>query len=477
MIGRSRRKDVGGAAFRWRADALRRVATALAIGLVATLAGGGLQPAQAATVVQTAAPTASQAPITIQPAAGRSSYDLEASYVVKVSVNWADRRLDVTTDMQAINTSGGSVTRVELNTIAARLGSMHLIETSVNGQAVTPQVSDQTIIVQLPAALAAGGHVWVHTRYRATLLASISGHNWLWSKVHGVASVYRFIPWLSRKTPFDRPNDGDPFVTPVADDVRVTFTSTVPLTFATSGVLISSGELGQTFDAQNVRDFNFTASPSYHVLTGHTKDGKTQIRVVTHSADAAAAQHMLNLARRVIAQYEEWVGKYPYPAITIAETGGGVGMELPAMVWIPRGQAANTYLLAHELGHQWFYAVVGNDQARDPFFDEAMTDFLARSFLHELRSSRCATGRLDMSIYRYNGTCYYETIYIQGSLFIDSIRRTMGDASFWSTVRSFWSANHFTVSNSHKLLEAFRAVAGNVLLPRYRARFPSLYPS
>lgn len=409
--------------------------------------------------------------------AERTSYQLRASYVVQVNIDWAASTLDVTTDMDADNTSGGPVTRLELNTIAARLGSIKLLESSVDGQAVTPTVSDQTIVLRLPVILPQDGHVWVHTRYRARLLASSSGHNWLWSKKDGVASVYRFIPWLSRKTPFDRPNSGDPFVTPVADDVRVTFNSSVPLMFATSGVQIASGEHGQTYDARDVRDFSFTASPSYRVLTGLTQDRQTEIRVVTRWISAARAQQMLRFARRVTAQYEAWVGRYPYPTITIAETAAGVAMESPGLIWIPRNNPTQNYTIAHELGHQWFYAVVGNDEARDPFFDEAMTDFLARSFIHGLRSSHCATARLDRSIYQYGNGCYYETIYIQGSLFIDGIRRDMGTQKFWATVRAFWSANRFTISSSHELLDAFRAAAGSGLLPRYRARFPSLYPS
>ena len=32
-------------------------------------------------------------------------------------------------------------------------------------------------------------------------------------------------------------------------------------------------------------------------------------------------------------------------------------------------------LAAHELAHQWFYALVGNDQARDPWLDEAFATY------------------------------------------------------------------------------------------------------
>jgi Peptidase family M1 domain len=408
----------------------------------------------------------------------RTSYLLDASYVVHIDFDWPAGALDVTTDMQADNRSGGRISRLELNTLAARLGHMQLLEASVDGTAVTPTISDQTMIVRLPQVLGKHGHVSVHTRYRATLLNSVSGHDWLWSQKNGVAAVYRSIPWLSVRKSFERNNIGDPFVTPVASRVRVTFTSnSAAVRFATSGQQVVSDEPGTTFVAHNVRDFNFTASRKYVSLSGMTLDGQSRIHLLTQWAPTHQQKRMLSVAQRAIAQYESWVGQLPCPTITIAETDGGSAMESPCLIWIPRDQGSFIdYLVAHELAHQWFYGVVGNDQAADPFLDEAMTDFLSRSFLHQLRASRCAQTRLDRSIYQYTG-CYYEVIYIQGSQFLDQLRQDMGSALFWRTLRTFWTNNRYTVSSTFKLLEAFRAAAGNWVLPRFRARFPSLYPS
>ena len=270
---------------------------------------------------------------------------------------------------------------------------MQLLEASVDGTSVTPRVSGQTIIVTLPQVLKKHGHVSVHTRYRATLLNSVAGHDWLWAQKDGVASVYRSIPWLSARKSFERNNIGDPFVTPVASRVRVTFTSAASVQFATTGTRVASAEPGVTYEAHDVRDFNFTASRKYVSLTGKTLDGQTRLRVMTRWATSRQQQGMLDVAQRAIAQYEAWVGQLPCPTVTIAETAGGSAMESPCLIWIPRGAGANIdYLVAHELGHQWFYGVVGNDQAADPFLDEGMTDFLARTFLHQLRASRCPEG-------------------------------------------------------------------------------------
>ena len=81
---------------------------------------------------------------------------------------------------------------------------------------VARRVNDQTIIVPLGGILAAGATVKVRVQYHATLRSTLSGSNWLFTKVNGIVDAYRWIPWVSRETPFNRPNHGDPFVTPVS---------------------------------------------------------------------------------------------------------------------------------------------------------------------------------------------------------------------------------------------------------------------
>ena len=48
-------------------------------------------------------------------------------------------------------------------------------------------------------------------------------------------NLYRWVPWVSRATPFDRPNHGDPFVTPVSPHVTLTLITDVPMRVAATG--------------------------------------------------------------------------------------------------------------------------------------------------------------------------------------------------------------------------------------------------
>ena len=44
------------------------------------------------------------------------------------------------------------------------------------------------------------------------------------------------------------------------------------------------------------------------------------------------------------------------------------GLEYPTLVYQPE----STSNVPHETAHQWFYSLVGNDQARDPWLDEGL---------------------------------------------------------------------------------------------------------
>ncbi len=152
-------------------------------------------------------------------------------------------------------------------------------------------------------------------------------------------------------------------------------------------------------------------------------------------------------------------------------------MESPGLIWIPTGTTANLrYLVAHETAHQWFYGIVGNDQAREPFADEAAADFVARSVTGLHRASRCAPARLDLAIYDYPARCYYETIYIQGGNLLDEARRRMGAARFWAALSGYVAAHRDAISTTRSLLQALDDATpldlGSTL---FGARFPRLY--
>ncbi len=152
-------------------------------------------------------------------------------------------------------------------------------------------------------------------------------------------------------------------------------------------------------------------------------------------------------------------------------------MESPELIWIPTGTTDNLrYQVAHETAHQWFYGIVGSDQATEPFTDEAAADFVARSILGIHRSSRCPTARLDEAIYGYSARCYVETIYIQGGNLLDEARRRMGSAVFWTALRGYVGANRDRIATTATLLQALDdATPLDLGATLFAPRFPRIY--
>jgi aminopeptidase N len=225
-----------------------------------------------------------------------------------------------------------------------------------------------------------------------------------------------------------------------------------------------------------VRDVNLVLAPDFAIKTT-TVDGVT-IRAYSRpggvSASTLASQAKLALDREAAR-----VGiPYAWTSFTIVETAaGGYGMESPRMVWIPSNTLSSNlaYLVHHEVAHQWFYSLVGNDQQREPFADEAAADLLARTVLGTLRSSRCAKDDLDRRITGYTASCYYETIYIQGGNVLNSFRGKMGTARFWATVADYVHDYSHKLGGTKILLDRLGAASAVDLTPTLQARFPSLY--
>ncbi|MGZ8438863.1 MAG: hypothetical protein ACXWXR_10055 [Candidatus Limnocylindrales bacterium] len=405
----------------------------------------------------------------------RSSLDLDATYRATLKLTWATRAIWVDSTAEIRNTSGGPIDRLELNTIAARLGNIRLRPVTVDGVTVAATISDQTIVVPLGGVLPPGASTRVRVRYGARLRTGLAGSDWLFARGNGIADVYRWLPWVSRRIAFNRPNHGDPFETPTSSSVRVRIVTDRPLELATTGdrVSVSADGLTQVFEAQNVRDFTVTAATDYRTVSRRV--GATTVRAWYRPGTNGAA--LLDAAADAFGALQARLGPYGYDTFKVVQSAGGFGMESPELIWIPTGTTANLrYQAAHETAHQWFYGIVGNDQATQPFADEAAADFVARYVMGLHRASRCATARLDLAIYAYSAGCYFESIYVQGGNLLDTARRRMGSTVFWSALRGYVAAHRGGISTTRSLLQAIDdATPLDLGATLFAARFPRLY--
>jgi hypothetical protein len=414
------------------------------------------------------------APVPTAAAADASnSLGLTATYDVSATIHWSENRLSVTSVATVTNTTDSVVDAMTFSFIPARIGRLALHEVRVGDEGANAQVDDANLIVSMPLPLDPGAQTTVTIVYDATFNTGAKKKKWLFAKIDNVVTAYRWIPWLSKRHSWSTPNFGESYVTQAASDVRVTLSSDrAGVKYATSGRQTESTGPTQVFVAHNVRDFNFSASPRYKVST--IQHNGVALSTYRFSLKASA---LSGFTRTALDEFSDKIGPYPYETLNVAEIPRGGGMESPGMLWIPSNATSATrkrYLISHEVAHQWFYAAVGNDQATQPFADEALAEFLVRTIIG-FRSSTCGETRLDGSVYDYGSRCYYEVIYVQGADYLSDYRDRVGDEAFWAGLRAYYDKFRFGIGGTFELLQTLDEQAGESG-GGHELRFPSFYP-
>ena len=397
---------------------------------------------------------------------------LNATYNASANVRWTERKLSVRSTARVTNRGDAPVDALTFNAAPAKIGEMDLRSVRVGPDTVNATVYDQNIVVDLPAPLGVGGSYDVTIEYDSWFGSTSGNKQFLFAKVEDIATAYRWIPWLSRPYTFNTPTYGEPFVTKVSDEVRVSITIDQPsVKLATSGRLIGTSGNTRHYVANNVRDFNFAASPSYKY--------KSQVWngvLINYYYVELPVSTIQSYAIGAMNRFSSLVGAYPYGQLAIAEVPTGPSMESPSMIWLTQKASARgnlRYLTVHELAHQWFYGVVGNDQADQPFADEALAEFLTRDYIGH-RDSQCAESVLDKRVYDYSHSCYYEVIYVQGYNYLEDYRERVGDSAFWAGLREYYDSYRFRIGGTRSLLEILDE-ASSGMGGGHGTRFPSLY--
>jgi aminopeptidase N len=115
------------------------------------------------------------------------------------------------------------------------------------------------------------------------------------------------------------------------------------------------------------------------------------------------------------------------------------------------------YIPVHEVGHQWFYSLIGSNQLSDPWLDEALTTYLTAEYVRDkfpqqyAQSWRSMTTAPDRSRPVSSGVFsgfrseqhYSAVIYDGGALMLDRVRAAMGNESFYGALRDYFARYRF----------------------------------
>ena len=125
---------------------------------------------------------------------------------------------------------------------------------------------------------------------------------------------------------------------------------------------------------------------------------------------------------RAITAHSRRFGPFPYDRLSVAvlpDIHGGI--EYPGALLLGSHQDRDA-TASHEVAHQWFYGLVGNDQARDPWIDESFATYAEAldrgtgpTYLDK-RVPADGLGRAGRPMTYWEGrSSYFRSVYLQGA--------------------------------------------------------------
>lgn len=277
---------------------------------------------------------------------------------------------------------------------------------------------------------------------------------------------------------------GDPFVSSCAN-YSVTIDLPPEYTAASSGICIEETSAGDrkkvSYKLENARDFALVLSKEFSTVSQDV-DG---VKVNYYYTSDNNAQVSLSAAAESLKYFSSAFGKYRYPSLSVVQTGFCYGgMEYPGLTMISDGlDSDNTvYTIVHENAHQWWYAMVGNDQINDAWQDEGLAEYstlmffennptygftrtgIVNSATNYYRAFFTVFSQLkdetDTSMHRnlkdFNSELEYNNItYNKGLLLFDTLRKTLGDDKFLSGLKSYFSENDGRIASKEDIYASF----------------------
>jgi len=232
--------------------------------------------------------------------------------------------------------------------------------------------------------------------------------------------------------------------------------SRTDLVVAASAPAVREGD-SYRYSYHDARNFALSVSPEYQIYTATV--GTTTVLSYAFPYHAIPGQAVLQTTTEALGLYNQLFGAYPRPLLSVVEADFLDGMEYDGLYFLSNGfynlyqGTPGEYLIAiaaHETAHQWFYARVGNDQALEPWLDEALCTYSERLYYENLHPEALQwwwdyrviyyqpQGWVDGSIYNPAGyRAYRDAVYLNGALFLEELRKQVGDEAFFAFLRDY----------------------------------------
>lgn len=280
---------------------------------------------------------------------------------------------------------------------------------------------------------------------------------------------------------------GDPFYSDIAN-YFVTITYPEDYLISSTGTSdISSTETGLNakINAKAVRDFALNFSKN-SVAVCENVNG-VNVSYVGYSGDDDINE-CLSLSTKALDYFSKTFGKYPYSSLSVVKTPFIYGgMEYPNIVFISDAIDDDDEfkkVIVHEIAHQWWYGVVGNNEIKDAWLDESLAEYSTALFFENnkefginysdlisnaissyslyvdvIKTIRDSVNtKMNLAVNEYQNDYEYSyMIYVKGVIMFDELKNAVGESRLISGLKKYYSDNKFKNATKESFYTAFKS--------------------
>lgn len=405
---------------------------------------------------------------------------------------------------------------------ASDRGRIDSIAFSVDGVLVNHLLYDGQVDVvrfDLPSPLAAGASIEISTPFHVKIPSAD------FSRLGHVGQSYQITQWYPKPAVFDRDgwhpmsylNQGEFYSEFGNFDVSIAlpqnyligatgelqtksersfllekaeFTESKPWKEKENDFPESSAEFKTLrYTQNNIHDFAWFADKRFNVIhqefaleSGKQVDGWVFFTNAHAEAWAGSMEYLVDGTRH----YSKYVGDYPYSQVSVVDgtLAAGGGMEYP-MVTVINGTSNKKGLervIVHEIGHNWFYGILGSNERENPWMDEGVNSYYEDRFFKEkyprgesnfikllsgegdgmqelaYRYTACRHQDQTLSISSddYSSVNYGAMVYSKGAMVMGHLNSVLGNDGFDEAMHSYfknWRFKHPAPSDMRRSLE------------------------
>ncbi|MGD8402705.1 MAG: M1 family metallopeptidase [Anaerolineales bacterium] len=348
----------------------------------------------------------------------------------------------------------------------------------VDGVAVTEYIlNGHHLDIPLPTPLEPATATKLHLRYSLSLPYADQAQS-LRARIFGYGDLqtnltnwYPFIvPYIDDEWIIREPwSHGEYLAYPLADfivDLKFASPDNVPVV-AASGAPEPNGEYTR-YTLTEGRAFALSASRDFEVAS--LKVGDVKVSSYYFPIYKRAGEGALIASKQAIEVLSECFGPYPHETLSLIVADFMDSMEYSALYFNSRyfydqfdGSPQNylTFVSVHETAHQWWFEQVANDQALEPWLDEALATYSEEIFYETKYPDLVPwwwsyrinffepSGYIDIPVYQgQNDDNYKRIVYFNGTHFLHDLRARIGDEAFFAFLKDYYTQEKGQIATS-----------------------------